>query len=71
MLSTRQVDLYSGLFLDASLISPSCSLGCSAAATGSAGGRCAAAQAGATEVQHGQRSAGRGKCETSDDFHLT
>lgn len=56
--------------LDISLICPSFSLGCSAAAPGSAGGCCAAAKAGTTEVQHGQRSAGRGKCETSDDFHM-
>lgn len=44
------------------------SLGCAAAAPVSAGGRRAAAKAGATEVQHGQRSVGRRKCETSDDF---
>lgn len=57
--------------LDVSLIFPSFSLGCSAAALGSAGGCRAAAKAGTIEEQHGQRSAGRGKCETSDDFRLT
>lgn len=74
ILSMRQVDAvhqYSGLFWTI-LWSPSCfSLGCSAAALGSAGGCSAAAKAGTTEVQHGQRSAGGGKCETSDDFPLT
>lgn len=39
------------------------SLGCTAAALGRAGGRRAAAEAGAAEVQHGQRSAGRRECE--------
>lgn len=56
--------------LSISLICPSFSLGCSAAAPGSAGGCCAAAEAGDTEVQHGQRSTGRRKCETNDDFHV-
>ncbi|MEQ2161942.1 hypothetical protein GOODEAATRI_014881 [Goodea atripinnis] len=44
------------------------SLGCYAAAPVSAGGCCTAAKAGTTEVQHGQRSVRRRKCETSDDF---
>lgn len=52
------------------LICPSFSLGCSAAAPGSPGGCCAAAKTGTTEVQHGQRSAGGRKCETNDDFHV-
>lgn len=50
--------------LSVSLISPSFSSGSFAAAPGSAGGRCAAAEAGTAEEQHGQRSAGRGKRET-------
>lgn len=54
-----------------SLILLSFSLGCSATAPGIAGGCCAAAKAGTTEEQYGQRSAGRRKCETSDDFRLT
>lgn len=52
-------------FTDSSSISLplSLSLGCSAAAPDRAGGRCAAAEAGATEVQHGQRSARSRECE--------
>lgn len=56
------IQVFSGHFFDPPP-SSSFSLGCSAAAPGSAGGCCAAAKAGTTEVQHGQRSAWRGKCE--------
>lgn len=74
VLSNRQVDAAVSVFRpspDVSLIPLPLSLGCFAAAPGSAGGRCAAAKAGTTEEQHGQRSAGRGKCETSHYFRLT
>lgn len=47
------------------------SLGCSAATLGCAGGCRATAEAGTTEVQHGQRSAGWGKCERMPHFHMT
>lgn len=51
--------------------SPCFSLGCSAAAPGSARWCCSAAKAGTAEMQHGQRPAGRGKRETRPDLHVT
>lgn len=51
-----------------SLIFSSVSLGCSTSAPGSAGGGCATAEAGTAEEQHGQRWAGRRKCELCDIF---
>lgn len=70
---TVQMDvffLYQGLRFNAP-VSLSLALGCSAAAPGRAGGRRATAEAGAAEVQHGQRSAGRRECEISHSMPKT